>query len=230
MRAYFAAVLLLASAPAFGQAVSPAIKLDHFGYRPGDARSRSSPPTPARRCRCATPANAVVFTVPTDGGAITAKGPDGPGSGDTVWWVDFSPFATPGAYRLYSPTLGAQSYDFDDRAATSTATVVRAALKTLLPPALQHAEARRPRGRLGGCRRLPHGRRRDDGRGRPHRPWHARPHRRLARRRRLQQVRVERHRGRSSSCCAPTRATRRPSATTSASPSPATACPTSSTR
>ena len=72
---------------------------------------------------------AVVFTVPTSGGSIVLKGPDGPGSFDNVWWVDFSPFATVGSYHLFSPTLGGKSYDFVVRG-DAHLQVFRAALKS----------------------------------------------------------------------------------------------------
>ena len=57
-------------------------------------------------------ADQVVFVVPNDGGSITSKGNDGAPSGDNVWWVDFSPLATPGSYRIYSSALLKQSHDF----------------------------------------------------------------------------------------------------------------------
>ena len=130
MRAPLAAVLLLAAAPAFGQAVSPAIKLDHFGYRPGDAKVAVFTADPGSTVQVRDSAtNAVVFTVPTSGGSIVAKGADGPSSFDTVWWVDFSPFATLGSYHLFSPSLGGKSYDFTVRG-DAHREVFRVALKS----------------------------------------------------------------------------------------------------
>ena len=85
-------------------------------YRPGDAKVAvfSADPGSSVEVRRASD-DTVVYTVPGDGGAITFKGPDGMPSGDTVWWVDFSGFATDGTYRLFSTLLGAQSYDFEIR-------------------------------------------------------------------------------------------------------------------
>src|SRR6187549_1494218 len=130
MRATLAAALLLASAPAFGQAVSPQIKLDNFGYRPGDGKVAIFTANPGATVQVRDAAtNAVVFTVPTNGGTITAKGPDGPASFDTVWWVDFSPFATLGSYHLFSSTLAGKSNDFVVRG-DAHRDVFRAALKS----------------------------------------------------------------------------------------------------
>jgi endoglucanase len=102
-----AAVAALEAAP-----VSNAIKLDHFGYRPDDTKIAvfSADPGPVVEVRNGD--GSLVLTVPTDGGSIISKGFDGAPSGDTVWWVDFSALVAPGTYRLYSPSLGAQSYDF----------------------------------------------------------------------------------------------------------------------
>ena len=130
MRFPIAAALALVSTSAYAQAVSPAIKLDNFGYRPGDGKVAiftANPGTAVQVRDAAT--NAVVFTVPTNGGAITAMGPDGPGSFDTVWWVDFSPFATTGSYHLFSATLAGKSYDFTVRG-DAHRDVFRAALKS----------------------------------------------------------------------------------------------------
>ncbi len=60
-----------------------------------------------------TTSDSVVYTVPTDGGSITSMGADGQPTGDNVWQVDFSGFTTAGSYRLYVPSWGEQSYDFD---------------------------------------------------------------------------------------------------------------------
>ena len=40
-------------------------------------------------------------------------GADGQPTGYSVWQVDFTPFSTPGTYRLYVPAWNAQSYDFE---------------------------------------------------------------------------------------------------------------------
>jgi hypothetical protein len=125
-----AAALLLAPGLASAQAVSAAIKLDHFGYRPGDAKVAIFTANPGTTVQVRDAATlAVVFTVPTNGGSITPMGQDGPGSFDTVWWVDFSPLATLGAYHLFSPTIGGRSYDFAVRG-DAHREVLRAALKS----------------------------------------------------------------------------------------------------
>lgn len=111
-----AALALIASllaTPTLAAPVSQAFKLDHFGYRTGDPKVVIVTSNPGTTVELRTPADAVAFTIPNDGGSIVARGTDGPASGDTVWWVDFSGFATGGTYRLYSPTLSAQSYDFE---------------------------------------------------------------------------------------------------------------------
>ncbi len=110
-------------------AVTQTMKLDHFGYRPNDSKVAIFSANPGSTVQIRTTNDTVVYTIPTDGGSIQSKGTDSAPSGDTVWWVDFSAFATPGTYRLYSPTLAASSYDFEVRTDVYNA-VVRAALKT----------------------------------------------------------------------------------------------------
>ncbi|MCK6555952.1 glycoside hydrolase family 9 protein [Candidatus Binatia bacterium] len=104
---------LLSAIPAGAAPVSQAFKLDHFGYRTGDPKIVIVTSNPGTTIELRTPADTVAFTIPTDGGSIAARGADGPASGDNVWWVDFGSFATSGTYRLYSPAMGAQSYDFE---------------------------------------------------------------------------------------------------------------------
>jgi hypothetical protein len=66
--------------------------------------------------------------VPQDGGSISSRGRD-VSSGDEIWWVDFSPLAAPGNYRLYSSHLNDTSYEF--RIASDVyRDVLRAALRT----------------------------------------------------------------------------------------------------
>ena len=93
--------------------VSQHIKLDNFGYRPTADKIAVFSADPGATVKVRNSNDVVVFSVPDDGGSITFKGDDGAPSGDTVWWVEFSPFDTPGIYRLYSPALAAQSYDFE---------------------------------------------------------------------------------------------------------------------
>ena len=95
--------------------ISHALKVDHFGYRPGDGKVAVISANPGSSVELRNAADAVVFRIPQDGGSIVSKGADGAPSGDTVWWVDFSAFTTPGSYRLYSVALGGQSYDFEIR-------------------------------------------------------------------------------------------------------------------
>jgi hypothetical protein len=89
------------------------IKVDVFGYRTGDVKVAVFSEDPGSSVQLRNTSDQVVFTVPGDGGSIVFKGADGAPSGDTVWWVDFSPFAAQGSYHLYSPSLDAQSYSFD---------------------------------------------------------------------------------------------------------------------
>ena len=109
--------------------VSHHIKLDTFGYRPGDTKIAIFSADPGSTVEVRDAADTVVLTVPIAGGSITSMGNDGAPSGDTVWWVDFSPLTAPGIYRLYSPALAAQSYDFEISVDTYDE-VMRTALKT----------------------------------------------------------------------------------------------------
>lgn len=126
------ALLALALFPRVASAapLSLAFKLDHFGYRPADTKIAIVTANPGATVQVRSAVDdSVVFTVPTDGGTITAKGTDGMASGDPVWWVDFSGLAAVGQYRLFSSTIGGQSYDFDVRGDVY-ATPMRTALKT----------------------------------------------------------------------------------------------------
>jgi endoglucanase len=107
--------------------ITQAIKTDHFGYRPNDVKVAVFSANPGATVELRNTSDAVVLTIPAGGGSITSKGADGAPSGDTIWWVDFSTFTTPGNYRLYSPSLNAQSYDFEIKE-----NVYNAALKTAL--------------------------------------------------------------------------------------------------
>src|SRR5208282_2383442 len=88
------------------------IKIDHFGYNTTDqkiAYFTANPGASVGVYNAST--NALVYSTST----ITSKGldPGSPGiSGDTLWWVDFSPFQTTGQYYLMSTTLNEQSYNF----------------------------------------------------------------------------------------------------------------------
>ena len=109
--------------------ISHAIKLDNFGYRPGDTKIAVFSIDPGATVEVRDTADNVILTIPADGGSITSEGFDGAPSGDTVWWVDFSPLVATGTYRLYSPLLEAQSYDFKV-AGDVYRRVMQAALKT----------------------------------------------------------------------------------------------------
>ena len=124
-----AAALVLAPAFARAQPVSTAVKLDNLGYRTGDAKVVIFTQNPGATVQVRDAANTVLFTIPTSGGSITAKGSDAPDSPDTVWWVDFTPFSTPGTYHLFSPGLNVRSYTFVVKG-DSYREVVRAALKS----------------------------------------------------------------------------------------------------
>lgn len=126
-----ATLLLALVLPAIASAlpVSQALKVDHFGYRPADTKVAIASANPGATVQIRNPADAVVFTIPANGGSIVAKGADGAPSGDNVWWIDFSVFTTPGSYRLASPSLGGQSYDFEIREDVYR-TAVRTALET----------------------------------------------------------------------------------------------------
>ena len=92
--------------------VTQDIKMDYFGYRPNDVKIAIFTANPGATVQIRNTSDAVVFTVPTNGGSITSMGADGQPSGDTVWQVDFTPFNTAGVYRLYVPAWNQQSYDF----------------------------------------------------------------------------------------------------------------------
>lgn len=107
------AFLLFVSGTILAAPVSNDIKTDHFGYRPADTKIAIFSANPGSTVEIRDATNNVVFAIPANGGSIQSKGYDGQHSGDTVWWVNFSGFSTPGTYRLYSAALAGQSYDFD---------------------------------------------------------------------------------------------------------------------
>jgi endoglucanase len=92
------------------QAVAP-VKLDHFGYRPDDPKVAIFTSDPGSTVQVRTAAGAAVFAVPADGGSISGRGIDA-GSGDHVWWVDFSPLRIPGTYGLTVASPPVRSYEF----------------------------------------------------------------------------------------------------------------------
>jgi len=88
------------------------IKIDNFGYRTGDykiAYFTSNPGTTVGVYNAST--STLAYSVPAAN--ITSQGTDATGiTGDTVWWVNFSAFTTPGTYYIYSTSLNEQSYNF----------------------------------------------------------------------------------------------------------------------
>ena len=105
-------VLASLSSTAWAAPVTPNIKMDYFGYRPGDIKVAIFTADPGATVQIRNARDTVVFTVPTSGGSITSLGADGQPSGDTVWQVNFTPFNIAGTYRLYVPSWNQQSYDF----------------------------------------------------------------------------------------------------------------------
>ena len=111
---FAAALAALVAAPVAMSAapVTQNIKMDNFGYRPGDVKVAIFIADPGGTVQIRNTSDQVVFTIPTSGGSITSMGADGQPSGHTVWQVNFTPFSTPGTYRLHVPSWNAQSYDF----------------------------------------------------------------------------------------------------------------------
>jgi len=106
------AALIALSSPVLAAPVTPNIKMDYFGYRPSDVKVAIFTANPGATVQFRNTSDAVVFTVPNNGGSITSMGADGQPSGDTVWQVNFTPFNAAGTYRLYVPSWNQQSYDF----------------------------------------------------------------------------------------------------------------------
>jgi hypothetical protein len=110
-----AAIVLIFPGHILAAPVSNDIKVDHFGYRPSDIKIAIFSANPGGVVELRNASDSLVFSVPADGGSIQSKGYDGAPSGDNVWWVDFSGFNSPGTYRVYSASVGGQSYDFEIR-------------------------------------------------------------------------------------------------------------------
>jgi hypothetical protein len=108
--------------------ITLSVKVDNFGYRPDDTKVAIFSADPGSIVQVRTSAGAIVFAVPIDGGSISSRGTDA-GSGDQIWWVDFSPLRARGTYQLFSPSLNARSYDFAI-APNVYNEVMRTALKT----------------------------------------------------------------------------------------------------
>src|SRR5687768_8453659 len=123
------ALLVTLSTTGSGALVTQAIKLDNFGYRPGDVKVAIFTQDPGGTVQIRDVDDVVVFTIPANGGSITSMGFDNQPSGHNVWQVDFTSFTTAGTYRLYVPAWNAQSYDFTLNANVYN-DVGKAALKT----------------------------------------------------------------------------------------------------
>lgn len=92
-------------------AVSRHIKIDHYGYRPADPKVAIFTSNPGASVEVQDTLASVVFRVPQNGGSIVFRSRDTIVSGDSIWWVDFTPFQNAGTYQLNVSTLG-QSYRF----------------------------------------------------------------------------------------------------------------------
>jgi endoglucanase len=115
---------LVQVAVAFPHICSDRIKIDQFGYRPGDQKIAVIS-SPQKGFNAAIPdsfqpgafyevrewnTDRVVFTGPTtvwNNGAIHDQ------SGDKVWWFDFSKMTQKGSYYLRDTKTGLNSYQFD---------------------------------------------------------------------------------------------------------------------
>lgn len=106
------AIMVCLSSTISAAPVTQNIKMDHFGYRPTDVKVAIFTADPGTTVQVRNTSDTVVYTIPSSGGSITSQGADGQPSGDTVWQVNFTPFSTPGTYRLYVPAWNQQSYDF----------------------------------------------------------------------------------------------------------------------
>lgn len=98
------------------------IKIDQFGYKPGDQKIAviANPITGYNNTSTFSPGanyqikswttNSVVFT-----GSITMwnAGATHTQSGDKAWWFDFSSLTIPGSYYIYDVTNNVKSYRFD---------------------------------------------------------------------------------------------------------------------
>src|SRR5947207_15962650 len=61
----------------FAAPVTPNIKMDNFGYRPGDIKVAIFTADPGATVQIRNTSDAIVFTVPSNGGSITSMGADG---------------------------------------------------------------------------------------------------------------------------------------------------------
>ena len=69
--------VLVALSPVWAAPVTQNIKLDNFGYRPSDPKVAIFTANPGATVQVRNSSDAVVFTIPTNGGSITSMGADG---------------------------------------------------------------------------------------------------------------------------------------------------------
>ena len=76
---FVAALAALVAAPIAVSAapVTQNIKMDYFGYRPGDVKVAIFIADPGGTVQVRNTSDQVVFTIPTSGGSITSMGADG---------------------------------------------------------------------------------------------------------------------------------------------------------
>lgn len=94
--------------------VSKHIKIDHYGYRVSDPKIAIVTSNPGANAEIRDTLGSVVFQVPQNGGSISYQGYDNVVSGDSIWWVDFSPLQTAGTFEVNVNSIG-QSYRFEIR-------------------------------------------------------------------------------------------------------------------
>ena len=109
---FFLILLCLAGDVARAATIAGHIKIDHFGYRTTDTKIAYFTQNPGSSVGLYNASTASLVYTTTN---ITFKGTDTGSpliSGDSVWWVDFSPYTTAGTYYLYSSSLNEISYNF----------------------------------------------------------------------------------------------------------------------
>ncbi len=109
---YFALALTFLAPGAFASTVAGHIKTDNFGYRTTDSKIAYFTENPGSAVSLVNASSGTaVYGVPA--ADIISKGTDPTSiTGDTVWWVDFSAYTTPGSYYVLSTSLNEQSYTF----------------------------------------------------------------------------------------------------------------------
>ena len=97
---YFALALTFLAPGAFASTVAGHIKTDNFGYRTTDSKIAYFTENPGSAVSLVNASSGTaVYGVPA--ADIISKGTDPTSiTGDTVWWVDFSAYTTPGSYYV----------------------------------------------------------------------------------------------------------------------------------